>query len=284
MTASSPSPAPKSKLRRYSRAIGIRLVVAAVILFLAQDKIILRPDVSGSSASVLSQPGWATAWVVDGELIGKVYAPTQAPSATVMVYHGNAGSTQDREPLAQTLTSMGFRVVLVEYPGFGERKGWGTMAGALAASTDAFDRAAKKWSGPVYVLGESFGAGVAAQVTKKHHDQVAGVLLFTPWDSLYNVVNAKFLGVPVGLLLKQRFDSAEGLRDYRGKVELVGASQDTLIPVVHARALAKALPAATYTELLGAGHNTWFYELSRRDWERLMTNLGAHPISNYTKP
>lgn len=284
MTAFSPSPTPKSKLRRYSRAIGIRLAVAIAVLFLAQDKLVLRPDVGGSSASLLSQPGWATAWVEHGEFLGKVYASTPAPSGTVMVYHGNAGSISDREPLAQTLTSMGFRVVLVEYPGFGERKGWGTMAGALDASADAFDRAAKKWSGPVYVLGESFGAGVAAQVTKTHHDQVAGVLIFTPWDSLYKVVNAKFLGVPVGLLLKHRFDSAEGLRDYRGKVELVGAAQDAVIPVVHARALAKALPGAAYTELPGAGHNTWFYELSRRDWERLMTNLGAHPISNYTKP
>lgn len=283
MTTLSALPLPKSKLRRYSRAIGIRLVVAAAILFLAQDKIILRPDVSGSSASVLSQPGWATEWVEHGEYLGKVYSSTPAPSATIMVYHGNAGCINDREPLAQTLTSMGFRVVLVEYPGFGEHKGWGTMSGALATSQEAFERAAKKWSVPVYVLGESFGAGVAAQVAKAHRGQVAGVLLFTPWDSLYSVVNAKFLGVPVGLLLKHRFDSAAGLRDYGGKVELVGATQDTLIPVVHARALAKALPGATYTELPGAGHNTWFYELSRRDWERLLSGLGAHPTSNYTK-
>jgi pimeloyl-ACP methyl ester carboxylesterase len=284
MSSLTPLPLPKSRLRRYSRAISIRLAVACAILFLAQDKIILRPDVGGSAATVLSQPGWATPWVEDGELLGNVYASTPAPTATVMVYHGNAGTIQNDEPLAQTLTSMGFRVVLVEYPGFGERKGWATMSAARNAAQDAFDRAAKKWPAPVYVLGVSFGAGMAAQVVKARPDQVAGVLLFTPWDSLYSLVNGKFLGAPVGLLLKNRFDSAEGLRNYRGKVELVGAGKDELIPVVHARALAKALPGAAYTELPGAGHNTWFYELSRRDWEKLMTNLGAHPAPSYRKP
>jgi pimeloyl-ACP methyl ester carboxylesterase len=260
------------------------LAVAIAGLFLAQDKIILRPDIGRSRPPMPAQAGWATQWVENGELLGKVYASTPKLSATVLVFHGNAGNIHAREPLALTLTSMGFRVVLVEYPGFGEREGWGTMSEALTASQDAFERTAKKWPGPVYLVGESIGAGVAAQVAKAHPDRVAGVLLFTPWDSLYNLVNAKFSGVPVGLLLKKHFDSAEGLRNYRGNVELVGAGKDVVIPAMHAQALAKSLPGAAYTELPGAGHNTWFSALSRRDWERLMTSLGAHPTLESRSP
>ena len=274
MTPTTPSPG-KSRVRAYSKAIAIRLVVCCAVLFVLQDQLILRPGHTGSSPSMITQANWSKPWMDGGELRGRVYSSQPSPPATVVLYHGNAGSIADREPLAQMLTNLGFRVVLVEYPGFGERGGWVSLSNTLEASIADFDLVKKEWQGPVYVVGESFGAGIAAQVAQHRPHQVAGLLLITPWDSLYDLVNQKFAGVPVGLLLKHHFDTVAALKVFEGPVQLVGAEKDTVIPVEHARTLARATPRALYREMTGAEHNTWPYDLTQRDWQTLMVGIGA---------
>jgi pimeloyl-ACP methyl ester carboxylesterase len=263
------------KTLRYTRTIGLRLAVWAAILFFAQDKLLLRPGKEGGGGALVSRAGWSTEWREAGQFRGKLYSAVGDTKGTVLVYHGNAGTVDDRENLAQALTNRGFRVVLAEYPGFGAREGWATVNASLSAAQEDFSLAQARWPGPFYVVGESFGAGIAAQVAGSNPTVVNGVMLFTPWDSLKNVVDAKFLGVPVGLLLHKRLDSAAALAHFPGNLTLVAAGADTLIPPNHARALAKLLPAASYRELPGAGHNTWPSHLTHRDWDQLVTEMTA---------
>lgn len=264
----------KSRLRRFSRAIGTRLVMATAVLFIAQDKILLRPGLGGDVPGVsVTRAGWSADWLEDGGFRGKVYSAAGEAQGTVMVFHGNAGTINDREKLAQQFTNRGLRVILAEYPGFGEREGWATVSAALAAGMDDFTHAQKRWSGPYYVAGESFGAGIAAQVASRNPTTIHGVLLFTPWDSLKNVVDEKFFGVPVGWLLRKHLDSKQALEAYPGNIGIVAAGADSLIPVSHAQELAKSLPRAVYRELPGAGHNTWPMELTRLDWDQLMAQM-----------
>ncbi len=42
---------------------------------------------------------------------------------TVIVFHGNAGTADHRAYYVTALGSMGYRVILAEYPGYGARKG-----------------------------------------------------------------------------------------------------------------------------------------------------------------
>lgn len=174
--------------------------------------------------------------------------------------------------LAAVLTERGFRVVLHEYPGYGKREGKATVKNVLAASLDDFEIAQAKWPAPVYLFGESFGAGIAAEVAKKYGEKVAGLILITPWDSLTNVVNATFF-LPLGFLLHERFDTVEALSAYRGNVVIVASERDEVLPVSHARALSKAAPAAAYLELPHAGHNDWPSFMTQKDWDWVMASL-----------
>jgi alpha-beta hydrolase superfamily lysophospholipase len=264
-----------TKVLRFTRKAGLRIAVWAAVLFLAQDKLILRPGVEGGGGAFVSRAGWSTEWRDAGQYRGKVYSAVGEVRGTAIVYHGNAGSVEDRENLAQALTNRGFRVVLAEYPGFGAREGWATVNAALSAAQEDFAVAQARWPGPLYVIGESFGSGIAAQVAAGNPHVVKGVLLFTPWDSLNNVVDAKFFGLPIGLLLHKQLDSAAALAHFPGNVSLVAAGADTLIPTKHARALAKLLPTAKYRELPEAGHNTWPSHLTRLDWDQLVTEMTA---------
>ena len=42
---------------------------------------------------------------------------------TVLVFHGNAGNASDRFFYGPVLNTLGYRTLLVEYPGYGGRKG-----------------------------------------------------------------------------------------------------------------------------------------------------------------
>lgn len=252
-------------------AVTIGLFLA--LIYFWQSSLILRPEIGGGGADVLAQCGPGSAiWLEGGKYRGKVCEPAGSAKGTVIIYHGNAGTVDDRASLAVAFTERGFRVVLSEYPGYGKREGSATIKSVLSASLDDFEMARARWPAPIYVLGESFGAGIAAEVVEKHAEKVAGVVLFTPWDSLANVVNATFF-IPVSFLLYERFDTIEALSEYRGKVVIVAAERDEVLPVSHARALAKAVSAAAYLELRGAGHNSWPSFMTRKDWDWVIESL-----------
>jgi hypothetical protein len=244
------------------------LVLAGLYAF--QDQLILQPHFGGDSGEAAAE-GIARSrrWIEKDQYRGKIHEPLIPERGTIVLYHGNAGNVDDRVELAQAMTSRGFRAVLVEYPGFGERKGSAKVNSALSASLEDFALARARWPGPIYVAGESFGSGVATQVAMRHRDEVAGVALFTPWDSLASVVKAK-LHLPLHLLLHQRLDSVEALAGYQGNVAIMAAAQDSLIPVRHARALSAALPAAYYVEIPRADHNTWLWHATPADWDKLL--------------
>lgn len=255
-------------------ATGTVLIGAFLALvYYWQSSMIFLPGIGGGSPDVLAQCGPGSAeWIEDGTYRGKACEPAGAAIGTVIIYHGNAGTVDDRAYLAAELTRRGFRAVLHEYPGYGKREGKATVRHVLGESLNDFVLAHARWPGPVYVLGESLGAGIAAQVVAKHGDKAAGLVLITPWDSLSNVVNGMF-PVPLSFLLHEGFDTMQALAQYRGNIVIVSAERDEVLPVTHARALAKAIPAAAYLELPGAGHNDWPACMTAQHWGKIVAVL-----------
>jgi thioesterase domain-containing protein len=59
----------------------------------------------------------------------------------------------------------GFRVILAEYPGYGARRGKSSETTLVAAGRETIRIAAQGFGGPIYLMGESLGCGVACAVT-----------------------------------------------------------------------------------------------------------------------
>jgi hypothetical protein len=57
-------------------------------------------------------------------------------------------------------------------------------------------------------------------------------------------------------MLRDAWDNVDSLKHYTGLVEVFGAINDTIIPVEHAKSLAKQIPNAHFTAISG-GHNDW---------------------------
>lgn len=247
---------------RVFRLTAAAYLLAGGALYLAQDSLLLVPGPP-------SEPRQNAALTPDGDYFGEVHEPSGPARGTVVFFHGNAGTVADRSYAGQPVRELGYRVVLVEYPGFGARKGSVDVGALGKRSVVDFDLVREAYPDqPLIVAGESFGAGMAAAVAGARPAQVCAAVLHTPWNRLSDLVQEKLPMFPAGVLLKESYPSDRALQDYRGPVPIVGAELDTLIPVRHARTLARRHAGSTFDVVPGAGHNDWPAKVTVDDWRR----------------
>ena len=73
------------------------------------------------------------------------------------------------------------------------------------------------------------------------------------------------------MLLKDKYDTIANLASFKGKIAVVGAAQDQVIPVRHARNLYDSLPGTSkYMWIIqGTGHNDWYTSVNRVWWKEV---------------
>jgi uncharacterized protein len=220
-------------------------LMAVVIIF--QRKMLFYP-------SHRSETNGLVAWEIDGRLAG--YArKVDNPRNVWLFTHGNGGQAADRAYALQCFSDFD-SVFILEYPGYGNRKGSPGKASFNSAAEEAYRGLRRAYPNiPVCVIGESIGSGPASSLTRleKPPDKL---VLVVPFDNLASVVRDHLPLVPARLVLLDRWDNVEALKGYSGKLEIYGAIDDQVIPIRHARTLAKLLPKAVFHEIPG-GHNDW---------------------------
>lgn len=193
-------------------------------------------------------------WRIDGQLAG--YARlVENPRAVWLVLHGNAGQASMRGYIVNLLPADA-SVYVLEYPGYGLRPGKPSMKTINDAARSACaDLRARHPGVPLGVFGESLGTGPAAFLCSLPSPPDRAMLV-TPHDNLLSVAKKHVRWLPVGLLMRDKWDNVAALSGYRGPVTIFAATHDTVIPVEHARNLARSVPQARYVEL-PCGHNDW---------------------------
>lgn len=97
---------------------------------------------------------------------------------------GNAGAAIDRSYYVRALEPLGYRVLLMEYPGYGGRPGSPSETTLTRDARASIELARQAFGQPIFLWGESLGSGVVAAVVADPTLPVAAVILLTPWDSL----------------------------------------------------------------------------------------------------
>ena len=195
-----------------------------------------------------------TEWRLGGKLSGYARIVSR-PHAIWLICHGNAGQASNRQYIVEKLPADTCAYIL-EYPGYGLRPGTPSMDAINAAARSAYDALCALYpSIPLNVLGESLGSGPASYLCTLP-SAPARLVLMVPYDNLLSVGKEHIRFLPVGLLMRDKWDNVQSLSSYKGSVDIFGAQFDTVIPVAHARALAKSIPQSRYVEL-PCGHNEW---------------------------
>ena len=193
-------------------------------------------------------------WRHDGRLIG--YArEVPSPRSVWLMLHGNGGQASDRAYALPSFSSQD-SVFIMEYPGYGARPGSPSMTAFNEAAREAYRLLRSRFAGiPVCVVGESIGSGPAS-ILAMETPAPDKIVLITPFDLLSRIAAHHLPYLPARLLLRDNWNNIAALKGYPGALEIFGARDDNIIPIVYAGALAASKPTAIFHEIQG-GHNDW---------------------------
>jgi pimeloyl-ACP methyl ester carboxylesterase len=171
----------------------------------------------------------------------------------------------------KALTSLGYRVILAEYPCYGAREGIFGERPFVRDALETLGLAYQHYGGPFFLIGESLGCGVAAAAAKETPVKIEGIILITPWDTLLSVAKAKFPWFPLGLLMKDKYNTIENLKGYHGRIAVIAAERDNVIPMTHAASLYQSLTGCKAMWVIdGAGHNDWPMHVNDTWWHEII--------------
>lgn len=241
-----------------------------------QERLLYFPERT-TVANVVSQR--LGAWPKAAEFRGLVAEPRGAVRGSALIFHGNAGHAGQREYYAAALTRCGLRVILAEYPGYGPREGQPSERTLVNDAEQTVVLADSLYGAPLLLAGESLGAGVAAAAASRQRQKVAGLMLITPWDRLVSVAAHHFPWLPVGWLLRDRYDSIAHLASFDRPVLVALAERDSIVPPRFGMALYESLSAPKRLEIVsGAEHNDWIERVDEEWWrEAIQFLLGDSP-------
>ena len=190
--------------------------------------------------------------MADGADLKIWVVPRPGPHALVY-FGGNAEDVAGNLP-AFASAFPAHSLYLMNYRGYGGSGGVPSESALLADAAALFDYLRPRHP-QISVMGRSLGSGVAVHLASVR--DVHRLVLVTPYDSLVNVASEHFRYLPVGWLMRDRYESAKRVPAVRAPTLVVIAGADEIIPRQRSEALVGAFPAAQVrSELLpGATHN-----------------------------
>ena len=265
-------------LRRFARILILAYLGLMLFLGACQNKLLYFAS-RASEAELLSvakaenlEPWQDSA----GSIIGWRTKNNSAPRR-IVVFHGNAGYALHRTYYTDALARHGWQVFLFEYPGYGARAGSPGRATFIPAGRSALEQLLAEDSRPLFVLGESIGSGTASALAAELPDRIRGLALIIPFARLVEVAKWHFPYLPVGVLLRDKFDNIDALGKYRGPVVFVVAEKDEVVSPQQGHKLHDSYGGGPKLLITwpDATHNNFPSNFSAEWWKQLSDFLAA---------
>jgi len=179
----------------------------------------------------------------DGRALTHWYRPAGPGRATMVAFHGNAGTIAERADKLRPVMAAGYGLVLVEYRGYGGNSGRPDEASVLADARMVMDWAAGQQGIPptrTVVFGESLGTAVAVAMAAER--KVGAVVLDAPFISVAELAQAHYWYMPAKWLVTDRFNSAARIGAVSAPKLFLHGERDRLVPIRFGRRLHALAP------------------------------------------
>ncbi len=203
-----------------------------VLLYFAQRSQIYFP------VRESSPPGAESIRVASGDVELKVWVVPR-PGPRALIYFGGNAEDVAGNLAAFTLAFPEHSLYLVNYRGYGGSTGSPSETGLLADAPAVFDHLHPRHP-EISVIGRSLGSGVAVHLASVR--EIRRLVLVTPYDSLVNVAREHFRYLPVGWLMRDRYESVRRVPATRARTLVLIAGADEIIPRARSDALVAAFP------------------------------------------
>tara|TARA_B100001250_G_scaffold284721_1_gene246803 strand:+ start:2066 stop:2881 length:816 start_codon:yes stop_codon:yes gene_type:complete len=149
---------------------------------------------------------------------------------TILYLHGNAGSLENRIHKINHFKDINVNFLLIAWRGFSGNAGKPTEKGLYE---DA--RSAVKWlinqgviEENIVIYGESLGTGIAIEIAQ--NNKFAGVILESPFTSMVAAGKSKYPIFPIGLLLKDKYESDKKIKNVNSPILIMHGEADKIVP------------------------------------------------------
>ncbi len=236
--------------------VGYAIAVGAV--FFLQRKLMYFPggDLPTPAAAGVPEMEVVRLDTADGLTLTSWYGRATSGMPTVVFFHGNRGRISSRAFKAHLLMTAGYGVMLVEYRGYGGNPGRADEDGLYADGRAALDYLASQGVAAerLVLFGESLGTGVAVQLASERPS--AGLILEAPFTSATDIAAGVYWFLPVRLLMLDRFESLDKIKNVDAPVLVFQGERDRVIPVEHGKRLFAAANEPKHAVIFPrSGHN-----------------------------
>tara|TARA_B100000965_G_scaffold311984_1_gene271658 strand:- start:80 stop:898 length:819 start_codon:yes stop_codon:yes gene_type:complete len=164
------------------------------------------------------------------ELLGWYHKKDIKKFKTILFFHGNAGSLENRIHKLNNFHEMDVNFLIIAWRGFSGNKGKPSERGLYEDGKSAINWLLNEGvkEKDLVIYGESLGTGVATHLSQKKN--YAGIILETPFTSMIDAAKTFYPYIPVGLLLKDKFDNKSKIKNINIPVLIMHGEADQIVP------------------------------------------------------
>ena len=164
------------------------------------------------------------------ELLGWYHEKNLKNYKTLVYFHGNAGSLENRIHKLNHFQDININFLIIAWRGFSGNNGKPTEKGLYEDGKSAINWLAQKGVNEknLILYGESLGTGVATHLAQNKN--YAGIILETPFTSMIDAAKKFYPYIPVKLLLKDKFENAKKVKNIDSPILVMHGEADQIVP------------------------------------------------------
>ena len=216
-------------------ALILFYILLIIVVFFFQRNLLYHPSIDNylkdnlaKEPSEIEKVKITTTDKID--LIGWFYNKDIEKFKTIIFFHGNAGSLENRTYKLNHFKNLDVNFLIIAWRGFSGNKGKPNEKGLYE---DA--RSAVRWLNSkgiqdknIILYGESLGTAIAVEISQ--NKKYAGVILESPFTSMVNMGKKYYPIFPVSLLLKDKFESYKKISKISAPILIIHGKVDKIVP------------------------------------------------------
>lgn len=263
----------KRTLKFFAIALAAAFIAGCAFIETKQGEWIFSPAQGAwrgyNKASSVFEEHWIA--VNSTEKLHAWYSPAADKNAPVLLYlHGARWNITGSSARIPRWNKMGFSVLAIDYRGFGES----TLRAPSESSADEDAEAAWTYLTKLsrntkhFIFGNSLGGAIASKLAL-NHPEAKGLILEGTFTSIPDMVRETKWGfLPVGFLVRQRFDTLDRIDHINMPILFAHGTDDDIVPFnMSERLFAAAKAPKRFFRAEGGNHHNltanYFDEYSR---------------------
>lgn len=208
----------------------------------------------------------------DGVTLNGWFIARREARSTLVWFHGNAGNISHRVDNIKLLhEKVKANIFIFDYRGYGRSAGRVSEAGTYLDGEAALEFVHKQLGiapEQIILFGRSLGAAVATEMALRFDSQA--LILESPFASVRAMASVVLPFLPVGPLLRTRYDVQEKIRSIKTPLLVLHGDRDEVVPFEQGKLVFAAAPEPKmFFTITGAGHNDTFLVGGERYYQQL---------------